>query len=318
MRNGIRAVTIFLIAAMVAVCVTGCSLFGGKARSEITAAAEVYAQAIKDYDVDAQTRHMEPGHNAVSTLEESDLQREIFETVMSASSFEIRNVQGNTKEAVGSADIVFIMPDIEALAATEEAQGYSKMELLNAIVSYPEKTEATIPVNFVYEFDEWLVSADSTISTASFISGIGKGLEVKAISDAEAIAVTEGFIGYIADGDVDSAADIYDDPEGTFLDADTRNSLPEGMGDDIISLYKEVFSDYDYECSVSALDESSVKVTCTGTAPDAAAARQSVTEDEEVRTREESVDIDADRTSTTTMPMRMSGRPDSMAGIIAS
>ena len=280
MRNGIRAVTIFLIAAMVAVCVAGCSLFGGKARSEITAAAEIYAQAIKDYDVDAQTRHMEPGHNAVSTLEESDLQREIFETVMSASSFEIRNVQGNTKEAVGSADIVFIMPDLEALAASEEAQGYSKMELLDAISNYSQKTESTITVNFVYEFGEWLVCADSTETTANFIAGVGKNMEVKAISDAEATAVADSFINLIADGDIDAAAEICTDPTGTFLDEDMRNSLPEGAADKAAELYAEVLSDFDYETSVSALDETSVLVTLTGTAPDVADAKTDMTNDE--------------------------------------
>ena len=280
MRNGIRAVTIFLIAAMVAVCVTGCSLFGGKARSEITAAAEVYAQAIKDYDVEAQTRHMEPGHNAVSTLEESDLQREIFETVMSASSFEIRNVQGNTKEATGSADIVFIMPDLEALAATEEAQGYSKMELLDAISRYDQKTESTIPVNFVYEFGEWLVCADSTVSTANFISDIGRNMEVKAISDAEAIAVADSFISLIAAGDIDAAAEICTDPTGTFLDEDMDNVLPEGTVEKAAELYAAVLSDFDFECDVSALDETSVLVTLTGTAPDIADAKTSMTTDE--------------------------------------
>ena len=285
MRKGIRAVTILIIVAMVSACLTGCSLFGGKARSEITAAAELYAQAIKDYDVETQTRHMEPGHNAVSTLEIDPLQREIIDTVMSVTSFTVKDAQGSTKDAKGSAVIVFTIPDVEALAATEEAQGYSKDELLGAITATSQKKEVELPIDFVFEFDSWLVCAASTEKTAQFISNIGRDMEVKAISDAEAIAVAEGFIGYLADSDITSASTIYTSPEGTIFDEEVRSSLPGDMCDNVLTLYSTLLSGFDHETSVSALDETSVKVTCTGTAPDLSSAREAVTEDEAVMTQ---------------------------------
>ena len=46
--------------------------------------------------------------------------------------------------------------------------------------------------------------------------------------------------------------------------------------------------------------------------------RSSVSVEEDVSTNEESVDMEAERTSTTTMPSRISGRPESMVGIMES
>ena len=45
---------------------------------------------------------------------------------------------------------------------------------------------------------------------------------------------------------------------------------------------------------------------------------QSVSVDEEVSTSEESVDMEAESTSTTTIPSRISGKPESMVGMMES
>ena len=50
MRNGVRAVSILLVAAMVSVLLTGCSLFGGKTKTAITEAASAYIDAVKTFD----------------------------------------------------------------------------------------------------------------------------------------------------------------------------------------------------------------------------------------------------------------------------
>lgn len=60
MRNGVRAVSILLVAAMVSVLMTGCSLFGGKTRTAITEVVTAYTDAVMSFDVDTQTKNMEP------------------------------------------------------------------------------------------------------------------------------------------------------------------------------------------------------------------------------------------------------------------
>ena len=46
--------------------------------------------------------------------------------------------------------------------------------------------------------------------------------------------------------------------------------------------------------------------------------KSSVSVEEEVSTSEESVDMEAESTSTTTMPSRISGKPESMVGMMES
>ena len=65
MRNSIKAVSILLVTAMMSVLLTACSLFGGKTRNAVIEVASAYVDAVMAYDVETQTKYMEPGHNAV-------------------------------------------------------------------------------------------------------------------------------------------------------------------------------------------------------------------------------------------------------------
>jgi hypothetical protein len=279
MRNGVRAVSILLVAAMVSVLLTGCSLFGGKTKTAIVEAASAYIDAVKIYDIDTQTRYMEPGHNAVSSVEMPSLQREIYDAVMASSSYEIRNVEGSEKEGTGSCDVAFEIPDLTVITGTEEAAGYSKDELVAAIGTSTARKEVVLTLEMVFEFDSWLVRTSSTSDTAAFILSIGDGVEVKAISDVEAGSVTDEFIGYLASGDIDSASAMYYCPEGTIFDEDMRATLPEGFTDSVFELYSAVFTDYSYNAEVHAVDEDSVSVTVSGVTSDVAGAEYAMTLD---------------------------------------
>ena len=281
MRNGVRAVSILLIAAMVSVLLTGCSLFGGKDKTAITEAVSSYIDAVKTFDIDTQTKLMEPGHNAVSSMEMPSLQREIYDAVMASSDYEIRNVEGSEKKGEGSCDVAFRIPDLTVITSTEEAAGYSKDELVSAISSSTARKEIVLTLELVFEFDSWLIRASSTSDTAAFILSIGDGIEVKAISDAEASTVTEEFIGYLAAGDVDAASAMYYCPEGTIFDEELRADLPEGFSDSVFELYSSVFTDYDYDMEVHAIDEDSVSVTVSGITTDVAGAEYEMTFDPE-------------------------------------
>jgi len=281
MRNGVRAVSILLVAAMVSVLLTGCSLFGGKTKTAITEAASAYVDAVKTFDIDSQTKHMEPGHNAVSSIEMPSLQREIYDAVMASSDYEIRNVEGSQKEGTGSCDVAFQIPDLAVITSTEDASGYSKDELVSAIAASTARKEVVLTLEMVFQFDSWLVKASSTSDTAAFILSIGEGIEVKAISDAEANAVTDEFIGYLASADVDGASSIYCFPDGTIFDPDMRATLPEGFSDSVFALYSAVFTDFNYETEVHAIDSDSVSVTVSGVTSDVAGAEYAVTLDNE-------------------------------------
>ena len=135
MRSGVRAVSILLVAAMVSVLMTGCSLFGGKTKTAITEVVTAYTDAVMSFDVDTQTKNMEPGHNAVSSIEMPSLQREIYDAVMASSTYEIRNIEGSEKTGTGSCDVAFRMPDLAVVTNTDAAGGYSKDELVSAISS---------------------------------------------------------------------------------------------------------------------------------------------------------------------------------------
>ena len=281
MRNGVRAVSILLVAAMVSVLLTGCSMFGGKTRTAITEAASAYIDAVKTFDIDSQTKHMEPGHNAVSSIEMPSLQRDIYDAVMASSVYEIRNVEGSEKSGTGSCDVAFQIPDLAVVTSTEEASGYSKDELVAAIGTSTARKEAVLTLELVFEFDSWLVKASSTSDTASFILSIGEGIEVKAISDAEANTITQEFLGYLAGKDIDSASAMYYCPDGTVFDEEMRDSLPEGFSDSVFDLYAAVFTDYDYSTEVHAIDEDSVSVTVSGITSDVAGAEYAMTLDSE-------------------------------------
>lgn len=279
MRNSIKAVSILLVTAMMSVLFTACSLFGGKTRNAVIEVASAYADAVMAYDVETQTKYMEPGHNAVSSIEMPSFQRDLYAAVMASSVYEIRNVEGKEKTATASCDVVFAIPDLDVITGTEEAAGYSKDELVAAIASSTARKEVTLSLNFVFEFDSWLISAASTTNTADFILSIGEGIEVKAISDTEAMAITEEFIGYLIDKDVEEASSIYFIPDGSIFDEDMRATLPDGLTDSIFGLYSEVFSDFDYEAEVHALGEDSVVVSLSGTAPDLASASDNLAAD---------------------------------------
>ncbi|SMC70312.1 hypothetical protein SAMN06296952_2328 [Oscillospiraceae bacterium] len=281
MRNGVRAVSILLVAAMVSVLMTGCSLFGGKTRTAITEVVTAYTDAVMSFDVDTQTKNMEPGHNAVSSIEMPSLQREIYDAVMASSTYEIRNIEGSEKEGTGTCDVAFQMPDLAVVTGTDAAGGYSKDELVSAISSSTSRKEVVLTLDLVFEFDSWLIKATSTMDTATFILSVGEGIEVKAISDAEATTITEEFIGYLKDADLESASSVYTDPAGTIFDQDLQDTLPEGFPDSVADLYSAVFSDYDYEITVCALDDTSVQVTLSGTAPDVRGASEAMASDPE-------------------------------------
>ncbi|MCR5528256.1 MAG: hypothetical protein K6F49_03465 [Saccharofermentans sp.] len=281
MRSGVRAVSILLVAAMVSVLMTGCSLFDGKTKTAITEVVTAYTDAVMSFDVDTQTKNMEPGHNAVSSIEMPSLQREIYDAVMASSTYEIRNIEGSEKTGTGSCDVAFRMPDLAVVTNTDAAGGYSKDELVSAISSSTSRREVVLTLDLVFEFDSWLIKAASTMDTATFILSVGEGIEVKAISDAEATAITEEFIGFLKEADLDSASSLYTDPEGTIFDPDITDTVPEGFPDSVAELYSAVFTDYDYELTVCALDDTSVQVTLTGTAPDVRGASEAMYSDPE-------------------------------------
>ncbi len=253
-----KALGLITAVAVLASSFSGCALLGGKDKSAIEEAAISYVEAIRDGKLDKSKKLVEDEEDFFQSAELTDQQSELIGAILSASEFEVENIEVNKDE--GSASVVITMPDVESI----NEEGYTFEEYVDAIADIEDTTDEEVNLDFVKDGEDWLIAADSTQDFYDFITGVADSCEFGGLSEAGAIEAVDTFIQYLRDGDFESAY--------AMSNTDTEfEEFQEGMdtyGDAIESVMTSYYGNLEYTSEVTETTDDSITVSITGTAPD--------------------------------------------------
>ena len=253
-----KALGLITAVAVLASSFSGCALLGGKDKSAIEDAAISYVEAIRDGKLDKSKKLVEDEEDYFQSAELTDQQSELIGAILSASEFEVQDIEVNKDE--GSASVVITMPDVESI----NEEGYTFEEYVDAIADIDETTEEEVNLDFVKDGEDWLIAADSTQDFYDFVTGVADSCEFGGLSEAGAIEAVDTFIQYLRDGDFESAY--------AMSNTDTEfEEFQEGMdtyGDAMESVMTSYYGNLEYTSEVTETTDDSITVSITGTAPD--------------------------------------------------
>ena len=253
-----RITGLVLASSMLVLSVGGCGILGGKDKAAVRETVGNYIAAVRDGKLKSSKKLVEDGEDFFQDAVLSSDQQALITAVLDASDTEVDDVEVNRDEA--SANVLFTMPDLEEI--TDE--GYSPDEFVEAVPDIDETIEEEIEFRLVRDGDDWLIDPDSTEDFYDLLMSVVGDISFSTLNPASAVETVDRFIGYLADGDVDSALNMS--AGGSF----NMNDLD---GLEIISSFSDILSAYysrlDYTAQVTDTSETGITVEVTGTAPDA-------------------------------------------------
>lgn len=256
--KGRKAIGLITSVAVLASSFSGCALLGGKDKTAIEETAISYVEAIRDGKLSSSKKLVEDQEDFFQTAELTDEQTELIGAILSASEFEVEDIEVNKDE--GSATVTVTMPDVESI----NEEGYTFEEYVEAIADIEDTTDRDVDFDFVKDGDDWLIAADSTEDFYNFITGITDTCEYGGLSESAALEAVDTFIEYMRNGQIEEAYAM------SLTDTDF-DEFQEGMelyGDAMISVLGAYYGNLDYTSEVISSDDDSMTVAVTGTAPD--------------------------------------------------
>ncbi len=274
--NTKKIVSVVTASSILVLSMSGCSLLGGKDKAAIEEVATSYIDYIKDGKLNKTADLVVDEEDYFQENAFPAQQEDLLSVLWESMEFTVENIEVNKDSA--SAEIVFTMPDLDSIAE----EGYSFDEFLDAIGDIEDTVEASVDFDFSKDGDNWLIEGDSTEDFFNFLAGIGEDLEFSGLSEGAAIEAVDTFMSYLAQGDVEGVISMSTNTETAFADLD---EIAEAMGEDntvLSDLFSSYFSNVQYESSIESVNEDSIVVALTGTAPDAEPAITAAVNDHDI------------------------------------
>ena len=209
LRKTIAVLTLVSVAASAG----GCSLFDDGSEA-VLKAAEEYAEAVADADVDALEDILFDGEECASILEEYMQGEEeqlpegyddICAAIAGTITYEIDDdsLQVSKKDGKASVDITFEMVDYEAVYEEAVTAG-GVDEFIDMLEDEADTIEVPLTVNFVLEDDAWLVKDKKCKDLKTVYAFYVSALEFEFAANPDALAAAEAYCQAVVNFDADA------------------------------------------------------------------------------------------------------------------
>ena len=270
-----RLISVFTASALLAGAIGSCDAalpFSDTEIDEIEETLTDYLEAVQQSDFDAAKDYVEDEEEYFLACELDEQSAELITVILNETEFEIGDIEHDEDSA--SAQVTFTIPDIQSIAE----EGYSFEEFVEAVPDIEGTVEADFEYDLNKDDDAWLIEANSTESICHYLTGLIADLEFGRLTEENALATVETFIGLMAEGNLTEANAMLTPNGNAFASYIATASVIPEMSDLLTSYCGRLT----YTSEVTEVTDEYIIVTVSGTAPDLQAVIDAVIDNEEV------------------------------------